>query len=49
MNGLVNLVASGNVVETKGALTEEHFLDDTTGDVEAWSTGRVFLFCKCKY
>ena len=27
MNGLVNLVNANNVVETKGALTEDHFLD----------------------
>jgi hypothetical protein len=27
MNGLMNLVNSANVVETKGALTEEHLLD----------------------
>lgn len=36
MNGLVNLVASGNVVETKGALTEEHFLDALTLSVTAF-------------
>ena len=44
MNGLVNLVASGNVVETKGALTEEHFLDALQKMWEYGAQGEYFSF-----
>ena len=44
MNGLVNLVASGNVVETKGALTEEHFLDALQKMWEHGAQGEYFSF-----
>lgn len=44
MNGLVNLVASGNVVETKGALTEEHFLDALQEMWKHGAQGEYFSF-----
>ena len=44
MNGLVNLVASGNVVETKGALTEEHFLDALQKMWDHGAQGEYFSF-----
>ena len=43
LNG-TNLVASGNVVETKGALTEEHFLDALQKMWEHGAQGEYFSF-----
>ena len=40
----LNLVASGNVVETKGALTEEHFLDALQKMWEHGAQGEYFSF-----
>lgn len=44
MNGLVNLVDAGNVVETKGALTEDHFLDALQKMWDHGAQGEYFAF-----
>ena len=44
MNGLVNLVNANNVVETKGALTEDHFLDALQKMWDHGAQGEYFAF-----
>lgn len=44
MNGLVNLVNANNVVETKGALTEDHFLDALQKMWDHGAQGEYFSF-----
>lgn len=44
MAGLMNLVNEANVIETKGALTEEHFLDALQKMWEKGAQGEYFAF-----
>lgn len=44
MNGLVNLVDAGNVVQTKGVLTEDHFLDALQKMWDHGAQGEYFAF-----
>lgn len=44
MNGLMNLVNANNVVQTKGALTEEHFLDALQKMWDKGAQGAYFTF-----
>lgn len=44
MNGLMNLVNAGNVVQTKGALTEDHFLDALQAMWSHGAQGEYFTF-----
>lgn len=44
MNGLVNMVHEGNVVQTKGALAENHILDALQKMWESGAQGEYFAF-----
>lgn len=44
MNGLMNLVNANNVVQTKGALTEDHFLDALQKMWDHGAQGAYFTF-----
>ena len=44
MNGLMNLVNANNVVQTKGALTEDHFLDALQKMWDHGAQGSYFTF-----
>lgn len=44
MNGLVNLVNTENVIQTKGALTEDHFLEALQKMWEHGAQGEYFAF-----
>lgn len=44
MNGLVNLVNANNVVQTKGALSEDHFLEALQKMWDHGAQGEYFAF-----